>query len=190
MSKIFTSDKETTAARKELVVYINTSRDTNAAEWVPIGWHCTDASLSVDVDTDTQKDILGNVFTKASTPELSQNFDPLPIRKNQAGDPLQQLLHDQWLAQDFSKAYDTLIVYLYAGTGTPGDPQCKYDAHRFPASTIVPGNFGGSAEDPLNRSITVHYGGTVEVGTVTIDAEGSVTFIKANVLVAKEENNN
>lgn len=174
MGQIFTTESEQTVARKELVAYIFVED-----QYVPVGWHCTDSSISVEIDTETQKDILGSVFTIASAPELSQDFDPLPIRQGNADDPLQklqQLLHDQWMKQDFSKTYDTLIVYLYAGTEAK-----KYDAHRFPASTIVPGDFGGSAEDPLNRPITIHYGGTMEVGTATIDAEtGVAKFTKSD----------
>lgn len=188
MSKIFTATSDTTVARKELVAYLNTGT-AEAPEWAPIGWHCTDAAMSVDVDTDTQKDILGNVFTDASTPELTQDFDPLPIRQGLQEDKLQQLLHDQWMSQDFSKTYDTLVVYLYAGTGTPGTAACKYDAHHFPASTIVPGDFGGSAEDPLNRAITIHYGGTLEVGTATINPDtGKVVFTKTNAQALNIEN--
>lgn len=184
MSQIFSATAERTVARKELVAYLNTGT-SETPEWTAIGWHCTDSSMSVEVDTDTQKDILGNVFTNASTPELTQDFDPLPIRQGTSAgaDKLQQLLHDQWMSQDFSKTYDTLIVYLYAGEGTPGTAQCKYDAHRFPASTITPGDFGGSAEDPLNRPITVYYGGTVEVGTATINPDtGVVAFTKASAI--------
>lgn len=178
MSTIFPATAEQTVARKELVAYIKVSTNQNEDKWVPIGWHCTDSSMSVEIDTDTQKDILGNVFTNASIPELSQEFDPLPIRQGTQTDDLQQLLHNQWMSQNFSGTYDTLIVYLYAGTGTPGQPECKYDAHHFPASTIVPGDFGGAAEDPLNRPITVYFGGTMEVGTVTISEQGVVVFTK------------
>ena len=178
MSQIFPATTETTVARKELVAYLNTGT-ADAPVWTAIGWHCTDSSMSVEVDTDTQKDILGNVFTNASTPELTQEFDPLPIRQGTTTDALQQLLHNQWMTQNFSGTYDTLIVYLYAGTGTPGTAECQYDAHHFPASTIVPGDFGGSAEDPLNRPITVYFGGTLEVGTATINPDtGVVAFTK------------
>lgn len=177
MSAIFPAAAEQPVARKELVAYIKVGGNQNAEEWVPIGWHCTDSSMSVEIDTDTQKDILGKVFTNASTPELSQEFDPLPIKQGPQVDKLQQLLHNQWMSQNFSGTYDTLIVYLYAGIGEPGKEGCKYDAHRFPASTIVPGDFGGSAEDPLNRPITVHFGGAMEQGTVTID-NGTVVYIK------------
>lgn len=177
MGQIFPAAGEQTVARKELVAYINVGTNQNAAEWVPIGWHCTDSSMNVEIDTDTQKDILGNVFTNASIPELTQEFDPLPIRQNSEGngDKLQQLLHDQWMDQNFSKTYDTLIVYLYAGNDDQEQNTIHYDAHHFPASTIVPGDFGGSAEDPLNRPITVYFGGTMEVGTVTISGS-TVTF--------------
>lgn len=174
MGQIFPAASEQTVARKELVAYINVSANQNAAEWVPIGWHCTDSSMSVEIDTDTQKDILGNVFTNASTPELSQEFDPLPIRQGEQVDKIQQLLHDQWMSQNFSGTYDTLIVYLYAGANE--NPR-KYDAHRFPASTIVPGDFGGSADEPLNRPITVYFGGAMEQGKATI-TDGVVTYTK------------
>ena len=178
MGQIFPAAGEQTVARKELVAYIKVSTNQNEDKWVPIGWHCTDSSMNVEIDTDTQKDILGNVFTNASIPELSQEFDPLPIRQNTQGneDALQQLLHNQWMSQNFSGTYDTLIVYLYAGTIEGEQNAIKYDAHHFPASTIVPGDFGGSAEDPLNRPITVYFGGTMEVGTVTISQQGVVTF--------------
>ena len=175
MGQIFPAASEQTVARKELVAYINVGT-AQAPEWVPIGWHCTDSSMNVEIDTDTQKDILGNVFTNASIPELTQEFDPLPIRQrpqNVGVDKLQQLLHDQWMTQNFSGTYDTLIVYLYAGTEAQDTKH--YDAHHFPASTIVPGDFGGAAEDPLNRPITVYFGGTMEQGTVTIDGN-TVTF--------------
>lgn len=176
MGQIFSATSEQTVARKELVAYIYVKD-----KYVPVGWHCTDSSISVEIDTDTQKDILGSVFTNASAPELSQDFDPLPIRQGTSVDPLQQMLHDQWMKQDFSQTYDTLIVYLYAGKGTPGDEQCEYDAHRFPASTVTPGDFGGSAEDPLSRPITIHYGGTMEVGTAKISNEGVVEFTKKDI---------
>lgn len=174
MGQIFPATAEQTVGRKELVAYVNTG-DIESPEWTAIGWHCTDSSMSVEVDTDTQKDILGNVFTNASIPELTQEFDPLPIRQGtEAGtDKLQQLLHDQWMTQNFSGTYDTLIVYLYAGTGEQSEK--RYDAHHFPASTIVPGDFGGSAEDPLNRPITVYFGGAMEQGTVAINGS-TVTF--------------
>ena len=178
MSAIFPAAAEQTVARKELVAYIKVGDNMNAAEWVPIGWHCTDSTMNVEIDTDTQKDILGNVFTNASIPALSQEFDPLPIKQGQQADKLQQLLHNQWMSQNFSGTYDTLIVYLYAGDGVPGQEGCKYDAHRFPASTIVPGDFGGSADEPLNRPITVHFGGMMEQGTVTIAKNGVVTYTK------------
>lgn len=178
MGKIFTSTTETTAARKELIACFN-SGTSDTPKWVPIGWHCTDSSLSVDIDTDTASDVLGNSFTNAGAPALSQDFDPLPIRKNTEGDALQQALHDQWLSQDFNKSYDLLIIYLYAGEGTPGQEDCKYDAHRFPASTITPGDFGGSADEPLNRAITINYGGTRQLGTVTIKSTGEITFTAA-----------
>ena len=175
MSAIFPAAVEQTVARKELVAYIKVD-DT----WVPIGWHCTDSSMNVEIDTDTQKDILGNVFTNVSTPELSQEFDPLPIRQNPQNvgvDKLQQLLHDQWMNQNFSGSYDTLIVYLYAGDANANPT--KYDAHRFPASQIVPGDFGGSADEPLNRPITVHFGGAMEQGKATI-VDGVVAYTKNN----------
>lgn len=174
MGQIFPATAEQTVGRKELVAYVNTGTTENP-EWTAIGWHCTDSSMSVEVDTDTKKDILGNVFTNASTPELKQEFDPLPIRQGTlaGADKLQQLLHDQWMTQNFSGTYDTLIVYLYAGSESQDTKH--YDAHHFPASTIVPGDFGGSAEDPLNRPITVYFGGTMEQGTVTISGS-TVTF--------------
>lgn len=178
MGQIFTAASEQTVARKELIAYIKVKE-----QYVPVGWHCTDSSISVEIDTETQKDILGSVFTIASAPELSQDFDPLPIRQGSEEEPLQklqQMLHDQWMSQDFSKTYDTLIVYCYAGEGEPGAQECKYDAHRFPASTITPGDFGGSAEDPLSRPITIHYGGQMEVGTAEIDTKTRVaTFTKS-----------
>lgn len=169
MGKIFTAASEQPVARKELIAYIKVE-----GQYIPVGWHCTDSSISVEVDTETQKDILGSVFTIASAPELSQDFDPLPIRQGSEEDPwqpLQQMLHDQWMSQDFSKTYDTLIVYLYAG-----ESETEFDAHKFPASTITPGDFGGSAEDPLNRPITIHYGGKMEVGTATINEKNIATF--------------
>lgn len=182
MGQILPAAAEQTVARKELVAYVKVNNT-----WVPIGWHCTDSSMNVEIDTDTQKDILGNVFTNVSIPELSQEFDPLPIRQNPQNvgvDALQQLLHDQWMSQNFSGTYDTLIVYLYAGV-LDSNPQ-KYDAHRFPASTIVPGDFGGSADEPLNRPITVNFGGMMEQGTVTIN-EGVVTYTKNNALEQLEQ---
>lgn len=167
MGQIFTAASEQTVARKELIAYIKVED-----QYVPVGWHCTDSSISVEIDTETQKDILGRVFTIASAPELSQDFDPLPIRQGKEDEPLQklqQMLHDQWMLQDFSKTYDTLIVYCYAGKSPT-----EFDAHKFPASTITPGDFGGSAEDPLSRPITIHYGGQMEVGTAEINAETRV----------------
>jgi hypothetical protein len=189
MGSFFKGATDSTVARKELVAYLNTA-ESGSPVWTAIGWHCTDSALSIEIDTDTEKDILGNTFTNASAAEISQDFDPLPIHTGTTSlaNTLQEKLHNLWMAQDFTKfsnAFDALIVYMYAGT-TESTVK-HYDAHHFPACTIEMGDFGGSGEDPLSMPFTLHYGGTVEIGSATIDEDtGEVTFTKNTSVISNE----
>lgn len=181
MGKIFTETTNSTIARKSLVTYVNVGTP-QAPEWYALGYHCDDSSISIEMDSDTSTDILGNTFTDVGSPQLSQDLDPFPITTgtNDSKNKFMQKIHDLRMVGDytkFSNAFDCLIVYFYAGKDEGGGT-IKYDAQRYPESTITLGDFGGSADSPLSQGITINYGGQMEVGYVTKDGEGKITYNK------------
>jgi hypothetical protein len=185
---IFPATTDQAISRSNMIAYMNVGTSTSVV-WAPIGWHNSDSAITVDIDTDTQKDILGNVFTNASTPELSQEFDPLPLHTgtSSAQNVLQNKIHEMWMSQNFaalSNTIDALIVYKYSG------PEAnKFDAHRFPASTLEFGDFGGAADEPLSMPFTLHYGGAVQIGTVTYDGT-TPTFAATNMAILANKKKN
>lgn len=169
MGTIFTGDTNSTIARKSLITYVNVGT-AQAPEWYALGYHCDDSSISMEQDSSTSTDILGNTFTDVGAMQLSQDLDPLPITTGTQAAPnkFMQKIHDLKMAGDytkFSNAFDCIIVYLYAGDNTENPIQ--YDAQRYPESTIVLGDFGGSADSPLSQGITVNFGGQMAQGYVT-----------------------
>lgn len=189
MGQIFTADTNSTIARKSLVTYVNVATAQNPS-WYALGYHCDDSSISIEMDTTTNSDILGNTFTDVGIPQLSQDLDPLPITTGtqDARNAFMQRIHNLRMAGDytrFSNAFDCLIVYLYAGNNAVNPVQ--YDAQRYPESTISLGDFGGSADAPLSQGITVNFGGMMQVGYVTI-VDNVVTFtaVAQNALKSKK----
>lgn len=166
MGQIFTGNTNSTIARKSLITYVNVATFENP-EWYALGYHCDDSSISVEQDSSTSTDILGNTFTDVGQAQMSQDLDPLPITTGTQAAPnkFMQKIHDLKMAGDytkFSNAFDCIIVYMYAG------PQAnQFDAQRYPESTIVLGDFGGSADSPLSQGVTVNFGGQMQQGYVT-----------------------
>lgn len=183
MGTIFTGETNSTIARKSLITYVNVGT-TETPEWYALGYHCDDSSISMEQDSSTSTDILGNTFTDVGAMQLSQDLDPLPITTGteEHKNKFMQKIHDLKMAGDytkFSNAFDCIIVYLYAGN-KEADP-IQYDAQRYPESTIVLGDFGGSADSPLSQGITVNFGGTMAQGYVTYEQQGGAPTWHANL---------
>ncbi len=157
-------------ARELIIAYLNTGTD-NAPVWSPIGRRVEESSTEYDWDSETIRDILGNVFGKLKKPIVSQTFDPWDL---EGGDAAQEKLWNLAVRNHDAQALasqDMLIAHFYAGTSaTPF-------AERYESCMIEVTGLGGEGGGDIEMPITVTYGGQRTVGTVSKNAEtGAVTF--------------
>jgi hypothetical protein len=174
---VFMPAKGTPAKRPDLVVLGDVSssgEDLN--KWEVLGIRTPDASLSLDMDTETTTDILGNTYTTQGKPELSIEFDPLPVI---GGSKILESVYNYYLNRNWDKLSNQriLVIYRFAGVTNDNPALIKYDAQLWPSCTITPGDWGGESDEPLNMSITVHFGGEPDVGNVVISGtEGNWVY--------------
>lgn len=157
-------------ARKLLILYLNTST-AETPVWSPLGKRVEDSSMEYDWKEESKRDILGNVWTTAETPIITQSFDPCEL---DGADAAQAYIWNRTVKdQDVGAVcnMDLLVVHAYAGAADTG-----VFAERYPSSMVKNSGLGGGAH--VGMPIDVTFGGTRTIGTATV-AEGTVTFVAA-----------
>lgn len=161
-----------TVSRESMILYLNTGT-TSTPVWSPIGKRVSDSSMELDWSTNTEQDILGDTYTTAKKPVITQSFDPYKL---DSGDAALSKLYDLAVLQHNAQALcnlDCLVVHFYSGdTSTPF-------AERYPASAIVITSLGGEGGGDLEGAFDVTYGGTRAVGTASKGTGGAITFTPA-----------
>jgi hypothetical protein len=170
----FNSNAGETIARELMIAYLNTGTAL-APVWSPFGKRVEDSSAEYDWDSETIRDIIGNVFGKLKKPIVSQEFDPWDLDGDDAAAVRIWNLAVKDQDAHALAAQDVLVVHFYAGTAaTPF-------AERYPSSMIEVGEIGGEGGGDLHISTTVTFGGTRAVGTAAKDAStGVVSFTPAS----------
>lgn len=138
--------------------------------WALVGTRVESGEESYDYSANTAQDILGNTYTDLKKPIITQNFDAIPYI---GGDEVMETIYENTRNQDISAMtqYDCLLIHKYYGeTGTP----VKYDAERYPASTILATSIGGDGGGYLNYGLDITFGGEREVGYATYSGTPSV----------------
>lgn len=153
-----------TIARELLIAYLNTG-DHDTPIWSPIGKRVTDSSAEYDWGEETSQDILGSNWTTMKKPVITQSFDPWEL---DGGDEAQKKIWNLAVVQQNAQALtsqDMLIVHHYANF-----------AERYESCMVKPTGLGGEGGGNIGMPIDVTYGGTRTVGTITVAADGAVTF--------------
>ena len=165
----FNTDAGLTIARENMVAYLNTGTASSPV-WSAIGKRVTDASRDYDWSEETDQDILGNTHTTMKKPKLSETFNPV---KFDSADSAYMKVWNLAVREQNAQALtsmDMLIVHKYAGSAsTPW-------AERYPESAIKLSSIGGEGGGNIEGEFEVMYGGQRDVGTATVDANGTVTF--------------
>ena len=161
-----------TVARELMIAYLNTGTAT-AKKWSAFGKRVSSSSMNYDWSTNTERDILGNVFTRMKKPTITQSFDPLPLdSSDEATVKLWELaIRDQ---DNHALAnQEVMVAHFYAGD------ESKNFAEVYDASAIAVSRNGGDGGDDLTVAAEVTFGGNRTVGTVAKDSDGAVTFTPA-----------
>lgn len=140
-------------------------------KWGRLGKRVEDSSAEMDWSEETKTDILGDTYSTMKTPVISQTFDPCEV---DSGDKYQQYVIDLAIVQQDAAALcnqDLLRIHLYLT-----DNEGKAFAERYPSSMVKPSSLGGAGGGSLTMPIDVTFGGTREVGTVSVDSDGTITF--------------
>lgn len=160
-----------TAGRETLVALLNTGT-SDSPVWSPVGSHVNESAAEYDWGNETERDILGNVFTSKKKPIITQVFDPWSLTGGDAAQlKIIQLAVVEQNAQALSNM-DMLIAHYYTKNGEA----VGSFAERYSACSIDLTSIGGEGGGPLAMPISVTYGGTRTVGTVNKDENGIVTF--------------
>lgn len=158
-----------TVARELMIAYLNTG-DSGAKKWSAFGKRVSSSNMSYDWGKNTERDILGNIFTKLKKPTITQSFDPLPI---DSGDAAVVKLWELGIRDQDSQALanqEVMVAHFYSGDSS------KNFAEVYDASAIAVSRNGGDGGDDLTLAAEVTFGGTRTVGTVSKDTDGAVTF--------------
>lgn len=145
-----------------------------APKWGRLGKRVEDSSAEADWGKETKQDILGDVYTTMKTPVITQTFDPCEV---DAGDEYQQHILNLNVVEQNAAALcnqDLLRIHLYLQ-----DESGNAFAERYPSSAVEPTGLGGEGGGALTQPIDVTFGGTREVGTASVAADGTITFAKA-----------
>lgn len=146
----------------------------SAPQWGRLGKRVEDSSAEMDWSEETKTDILGDTYTTMKTPVISQTFDPCEVDSD---DKYQQHVIDLAVVQQDAAALcnqDLLRIHLYLT-----DEEGNAFAERYPSSAVKPSGLGGEGGGPLTMPIDVTFGGTREVGTASVAADGTITFTPA-----------
>lgn len=146
----------------------------SAPEWGRLGKRVEDSSAEMDWSEETVTDILGDTYTTMKTPVITQTFDPSQI---DSADKYQQKIINLTVVEQSAAALcnqDLLRVHLYLA-----DETGKYFAERYPSSMVKPSSLGGEGGGALELPVDVTFGGTREVGTASVAADGTITFTPA-----------
>ena len=157
-----------TIARELMIAYLNTG-SAGEKKWSAFGKRVASSNMSYDWGKNTERDILGNTFTKLKKPTITQSFDPIPIDSSDAAvvklwelairDQDNQALANQ----------EVMVAHFYAGD------ESKNFAEVYDASAIAVSRNGGDGGDNLTIAAEVTFGGNRTVGTVS-KAGAEVTF--------------
>lgn len=159
-----------TIAREQYLVCGN-SATAAAPKWGRLGKRVEDSSASLDWGEQTKKDILGDTWTTMKTPVITQTFDPCEL---DSGDEYQQKVWNLAVVDQDAPALcnqDLLRIHLYAV-----DESGAAFAERYHSSMVKPSGLGGEGGGSLTMPIDVTFGGTREVGTASVAADGTITF--------------
>lgn len=157
--------------RKMLLLYLNTGTFSEPV-WSVIGKRVEDSSMEYDWSEESKTDILGDTYTTAKTPVISQTFDPGEL---DAGDVAQVKIWNQAIRDHDVAAMcnnDLLVVHAYAGTA-----DTAVFAERYPTSMVKPSGLGGSSN--VGMPIDVTFGGKRSTGTAAVSDSGVVTYTAA-----------
>ena len=165
----FNTAANQTIDRELLVAFLNTGT-SGSPVWSPLGKRVEDSSASFEWNENTIRDILGNAWSSARKPIISQPFDPSDLDSADAAIVKIWNLAVKDQNPRALVAQDMLIVHLYAGLSSAPF------AERYSACMILPSNLGGAGGGNATMPINVTYGGTRTVGTATISNAGVVTF--------------
>lgn len=167
----FNTNENQTVGRHLMVACLNTGT-AEAPAWAPIGTRVSSSAMEYDWQKESITDILNNIWTSMKTPIVTQSFDDCPLTSND------EALTKIWNAGIWEQnaqslcSMDMLIIHKY--TGTAGTAM---GGERYTACAIEPSSLGGDGGGDLKLSISVTYGGTRSVGTVSVN-EGTITFTK------------
>ena len=142
-----------------------------APQWGRLGKRVEDSSAELDWGEETKKDILGDTYTTMKTPTITQTFDPCEL---DSGDEYQQHIWNLAVVDQDAPALcsqDLLRIHLYAV-----DEEGRCFAERYHSSMVKPSGLGGEGGGTLTMPIDVTFGGTREVGTAAVAADGTITF--------------
>ena len=159
-----------TIARK-LYLCCGNSGTYASPKWGRLGKRVEDSSAEMDWGEETKQDILGETYSTMKTPVISQTFDPCEL---DSGDEYQQHIWKLAVADQDAPALcnqDLLRIHLYAV-----DEEGNAFAERYPSSMVKPSGLGGEGGGSLTMPIDITFGGTREVGTASVAADGTVTF--------------
>ena len=144
---------------------------TAAPQWGKLGKRVEDSSAEMDWGEETKQDILGDTHSTMKKPVISQAFDPCEL---DAGDQYQQKVWGLAVVDQDAPALcsqDLLRFHLYAV-----DEDGNAFAERYPSSMVKPSGLGGAGGGSLTMPIDVTFGGTREIGTASVAADGTITF--------------
>lgn len=164
----FTTPAGQQIPREQMVAYLNTGTHESPV-WSAIGRGTPDSSMDMDWSRESEQDILGNTTNSMKKPIKTQGFDPLPPY---ADDTAAVRIWNLAIFEEDAQALasqDVLVAHYYA----EGNKAVRHDA-----SSIEVTSYGGEGGGNLTMAITVTYGGTRTVGTVTNES-GNVTFREA-----------
>lgn len=165
--KIFNTTEGETIARKLLLACLNVGTKASPI-WSPMGKRVTDSSMEYDWNTNSERDILGNVNNTMDKPVVSQSFDPVNLDSAEAAYAHIWNLGVKEQNNTALANQDILIVHFYAGQKTAPF------AERYPSSMIEPTSLGG--ESTIDMPFNVTGGGERSVGTATKDDDGNIVF--------------
>lgn len=173
MSYQFNTPAGQTIDRK-LYLCCGNSGTSAAPKWGKLGKRVEDSSAEMDWSEETKQDILGDTYTTMKTPKITQTFDPCEL---DSGDEYQQYVWNLAVVDQDAPALcnqDLLRIHLYAQDESGGA-----FAERYHSCMVKPTGLGGAGGGSLTMPIDVTFGGTREVGTASVAADGTITFTPA-----------
>lgn len=158
-----------TVARELMIAYLDTGTE-GAPKWSAFGKRVSSANMNYDWSKNTNRDILGNVYTDMKNPIITESFDPLPI---DSSDEAVVKLWEMGIRDQDRFALSSqkiLVAHFYSGA------ESKNFAEVYDSSAIVVSRAGGDGGDNLTIAAEVTFGGKRTVGTVSKSEKGEVTF--------------